>query len=76
MARRRRNEERQEPLSRLRLVNPAGPIYDVKAGGHTIEWTDDLREAIAAFVTSHRKDRQVWRLVNGEKHLIDVRAAQ
>ncbi len=76
MARRRRNEERQEPLARLRQVNPAGPIYDVRAGGQTVEWTDDLREAVAAFVSSHRKDRQVWRLVNGEKHLIDVRAAQ
>jgi hypothetical protein len=72
---RRRHEERTEPLNRFRQVNPAGPIYDVKAGGHTIEWTDDIREAIAAYVSAHRRDRQVWRLVNGEKHLIDVRAA-
>lgn len=74
MARRRR-EEHAEPLNRFRQVNPAGPIYDVRAGGHTVEWTDDLREAVAAFVSSHRRDRQVWRLVNGEKHLIDIRAA-
>ena len=71
MARRRR-EEHAEPLNRLRAVNPAGPLYDVKSGGHTVEWTASLDAAIAAYSMARKADRQILRLVNGVKVPITV----
>ena len=64
MARRRFDDRDATPTVR-RQVNPAGPLYDVRAGGHTIEWTDDVRTALAAAAASRRRDVEVWRLVNG-----------
>jgi len=72
MARRNRSED-TDPLSGP-WVNPAGPIYEVRSGGYTIEWTGDLKEAMAAYVSSHRRDREVLRLVNGVKTRIEVSA--
>jgi len=69
MARRRFDDRDATPTVR-RQVNPAGPLYDVRAGGHTIEWTDDVRTALAAAAASRRRDVEVWRLVNGVKTLV------
>lgn len=69
MARRQR-QEHAEPLERHRAVPPGAPIYEVRAGGHTIEWTDNVAVAVAAFMSTRRPDREVWRLVNGVKSRI------
>ena len=73
MARRNRSED-TDPLLQFSRVNPDGPIYEVRSGGYTIEWTDDIKEAMAAYVSSHRRDREVLRLVNGVKTRIEVSA--
>lgn len=69
MARRQR-QEHAEPLERHRAVPPGAPIYEVRAGGATIEWTDNIADAIAAFLSTRRTDREVYRLVNGVKSRI------
>ena len=74
MARRNRGDY-PDPLERVSTVMPGSPIYEVRTGGYTVEWTDSLPEALAAWLATRRADREVWRMVNGEKALIDIRAA-
>jgi hypothetical protein len=42
--------------------NQYPPFYNVVSGGVTIEWTDKLSEASAAFKESGAKPRQLWRI--------------
>ena len=66
-------ERAKDPArDRGHVVNPAGPIYDVKAGGHTIEWTDSLEAAQSAYRHSHCRDRVIYRMINAVKVPIQV----
>jgi hypothetical protein len=50
-------------------------VYEVKAGGYSIEWTNDMKAAMSAFNQSSVRDVKMYRLdrSTGKKYLIQER---